>query len=85
MSTLLAFVASWLVVGWLVGWSTHSKTIDGGQVMACPRCGEWAVYLQYGKRTCLVCGWTREVEWSEDEEPSRRLGDEPVGPTQRWG
>ena len=27
--TVLAFVASWLVVGWLVGWSTHSKTIEG--------------------------------------------------------
>jgi hypothetical protein len=29
MSTLLAFVVSWLVLGWLVGWSTNSRTIEG--------------------------------------------------------
>jgi hypothetical protein len=28
MSTLIAFLVSWIVVGWLVGWSLHSKTID---------------------------------------------------------
>jgi len=27
MSTVVAFLVSWIVVGWLVGWSTHSKTI----------------------------------------------------------
>ena len=27
MSTFIAFVVSWLVLGWLVGWSTHSKTL----------------------------------------------------------
>jgi len=32
--------------------------------MCCPRCGEWSVYLQYGRRTCLVCGWTEYVEWA---------------------
>ncbi len=34
--------------------------------MQCPRCGEWAVYLQYGRHACLACPWTQPAEWALD-------------------
>jgi len=27
--TLIAFLLTWLVLGWLVGWGLHSRSIEG--------------------------------------------------------
>jgi hypothetical protein len=27
--SVIAFVVSWVVVGWLVGWATHNRTLGG--------------------------------------------------------
>ncbi len=29
MTTVIAFVATWLALGFIVGWSTNSRTIQG--------------------------------------------------------
>jgi hypothetical protein len=29
MMHVLAFIVCWLLLGWLFGWSTHSKTVTG--------------------------------------------------------